>query len=70
MNTNRLQALAKRAFLSCLFGSERISPYKTRAALFLSCLFGSEQKARTAFDIPAFLSCLFGSELHAPTPGR
>ncbi|EOW66756.1 hypothetical protein A31E_00840 [Escherichia sp. KTE159] len=31
-----------RSFLSCLYGSEQLTPHHPPPALFLSCLYGSE----------------------------
>ena len=49
-------------FLSCLYGSERISLAHPQNPLFLSCLYGSERIARLNAAIMKFLSCLYGSE--------
>ena len=51
------------AFLSCLFGSERIQVIVFNGLIFLSCLFGSELFGNALGLFGTFLSCLFGSEL-------
>ena len=50
------------AFLSCLFGSERLCLPHGAISRFLSCLFGSERASFACFFTSSFLSCLFGSE--------
>ena len=55
-------AILVEAFLSCLYGSERVIPIKGASTYFLSCLYGSEQGIQKPVRGRYFLSCLYGSE--------
>ena len=49
-------------FLSCLYGSERLTQTVAKLSCFLSCLYGSEPSLVVMEIQILFLSCLYGSE--------